>query len=129
MNQDIFSGYKNTDHRLSVILLASLILLAGSWGRQMFFSSGISIKALQSFYYRIDINNTDQSELTLIPGIGPRLSEAIVRQHEERGCFRTVSDLLCVKGLGPEKTSEIAKWILRDEHGNLPVAKDRKTSQ
>jgi competence ComEA-like helix-hairpin-helix protein len=78
---------------------------------------------LNASRYFIDINNAPSSELTLIPGIGPRLSEEIVRHRGRYGPFRSVDLLLEVKGLGPGKAREIAKWIARDEEGSIPITR------
>jgi competence protein ComEA len=49
---------------------------------------------------RIDINRADASELAQLHGIGPARAEAIVAERESNGPFRSVDDLVRVKGLG-----------------------------
>ena len=48
----------------------------------------------------ININTADASELTKLKGIGPKKAEAIVAWRKENGNFRSVDDLLEVKGIG-----------------------------
>ena len=57
---------------------------------------------------RVDLNRAGAEELQQIAGIGPVLSEAIVKWREENGPFRSAEDLLRVPGIG-EKTVEAMK--------------------
>lgn len=49
----------------------------------------------------MDLNRASAQELELLPRIGPTLARRIVEDREERGPFRTVSELTRVKGIGP----------------------------
>jgi competence protein ComEA len=49
----------------------------------------------------IDLNTADQSELAQVPGVGPKMAEAIVDHRRLRGSFRSVDDLRGVRGVGP----------------------------
>jgi competence protein ComEA len=51
----------------------------------------------------LDLNRASASELELLPGIGPRLAERIVRDRTTRGPFRSVSELKRVPGVGKGK--------------------------
>ena len=53
---------------------------------------------------RLDPNTASQTELLLLPGIGPRLSRSIVEHRESSGtrpAFRAAEDLDAVRGVGP----------------------------
>ena len=60
--------------------------------------------------YSVDLNRADAIHLTLLPGIGPALAEALVEWRREHGPFRTETDLLQVRGIGPHKAQEILRW-------------------
>lgn len=49
----------------------------------------------------LDINTANLEELETLTGIGPVLAQRIIDWREENGPFRTVEDLLEVKGIGP----------------------------
>jgi comEA protein len=49
----------------------------------------------------IDLNEATAQELTALPGIGPVRAAAIVRLREARGAFRSIDELLDVRGIGP----------------------------
>ena len=59
--------------------------------------------------------------MALIPGIGPRLAEEIVKYREQHGPFKTISDLEKVYGLGPERLSLIAPWVFLSRRGGAPA--------
>lgn len=50
---------------------------------------------------RIDLNRADASELDQLPGIGPVLAGRIVEHRRQAGPFRSVDELLAVRGIGP----------------------------
>lgn len=50
----------------------------------------------------INVNHASQEELQVIPGIGPVLAKRIVDYRAKNGYFRTVQDLVKVKGIGPK---------------------------
>ncbi|MBI4160879.1 MAG: helix-hairpin-helix domain-containing protein [Acidobacteria bacterium] len=52
---------------------------------------------------RIDINSAGVDELMELPGVGPAYAERIVAYREENGPFKTVEEIMNVRGIG-EKT-------------------------
>lgn len=51
---------------------------------------------------RLDVNRASAEELTLIPGIGPKLAQRIVDERARRGVFANLAELRTVRGLGPK---------------------------
>jgi competence protein ComEA len=51
---------------------------------------------------RLDVNRASADELTLIPGIGPKLAQRIVDERRRRGGFTSLAELRSVRGLGPK---------------------------
>jgi competence protein ComEA len=49
----------------------------------------------------IDLNAADQSELAQVPGVGPKMAEAIVDHRRSHGPFKSVDELKNVRGVGP----------------------------
>jgi competence protein ComEA len=60
---------------------------------------------------KIDINRADSRLLDLLPGIGNVTAQAIVDYRTEHGPFRTIQDLLNVKGIGPATLEKIRDYI------------------
>lgn len=55
----------------------------------------------------VNINDADQAALETLPGVGPSTAQAIIEYRTEHGRFRSVDDLLNVRGIGPAKLSQI----------------------
>ena len=49
----------------------------------------------------LDLNRATASQLDALPGIGPVLAGRIVEQRAKQGAFRSVDELLAVRGIGP----------------------------
>jgi len=94
-----------------VVLLVSVYSRAG-------IITGAKDGDIRESSYLINLNEAEKGELTLIPGIGPHLAAKIVSYRQQRGCFRFMSDLNGVKGIGPAKISEISKWAILNKRGD-----------
>ncbi len=57
----------------------------------------------ETLAFVVDLNSASKAELANLPRVGEKLAERIVERREELGGFRSVDDLLGVKGIG-EKT-------------------------
>ena len=49
----------------------------------------------------ISLNNESLNGLTAIPGIGPRIARAIVRERDRREGFQQMDEMLSIHGIGP----------------------------
>jgi competence protein ComEA len=59
----------------------------------------------------ININTAKAEELDILPGVGPKMAQAIVDFREAHGKFSTLEDLQKVKGLGPGKFAAIRPHV------------------
>lgn len=62
----------------------------------------------------IDVNRASQKELESLPGIGPKLADAIMQDRLQKGPFHQADDLLRVKGIGPKRLEKIGPYLLFD---------------
>lgn len=53
----------------------------------------------------VNLNTATAEELDTLPGIGPALAQRIIESRAQEGPFRTVEDVLRVRGIGPVKLS------------------------
>ena len=60
---------------------------------------------------KIDINQADSTELTSLPGIGTSTAEKITAYRDAHGPFKSVDELLNVKGIGPDKLEKIKPLV------------------
>ncbi|MEX1217797.1 MAG: helix-hairpin-helix domain-containing protein [Acidimicrobiales bacterium] len=51
----------------------------------------------------LDLNSATSQQLDALPGVGPATATAILNRRKELGRFRSVDDLLTVKGIGTAK--------------------------
>jgi comEA protein len=63
----------------------------------------------------IAINKANASELTRLPGIGPKTAEVIVAYRNEHGPFQDLSHVMRVKGIGPKKWEQIRPYLRLNE--------------
>ena len=55
----------------------------------------------------VDINSASQAELESLPGVGPVIARRIVEGRP----YRTVDDLLRVKGIGAKRMAEVRPFV------------------
>ncbi|MBT8352993.1 MAG: helix-hairpin-helix domain-containing protein [Desulfofustis sp.] len=60
---------------------------------------------------KIDINHADPVELTKLPGIGTSTAAKITAYRDANGPFKSVDELLNVKGIGPDKLEKIKPLV------------------
>lgn len=63
----------------------------------------------------IDPNSADRADWDRLPGIGPRLAEAIVAHRSARGPFRSLDDLLAVPRIGPRTLDRLGPYLVWPE--------------
>lgn len=51
----------------------------------------------------LDLNQVTESDLDLLPGIGPTLARRIIDYRQKNGCFRDLNELMQVEGIGVKK--------------------------
>ncbi len=60
---------------------------------------------------RVSINTASREELCTLPGIGPATADKIIAYRETNGFFRTLDELMNVKGIGQKKYEQIIDQI------------------
>lgn len=59
----------------------------------------------------ISINSATKTDLERLPGVGPATALKILMERQRRGGFRSVNQLLDVKGIGPAKLAKIRPYV------------------
>lgn len=63
----------------------------------------------------ININTASQSELELLPRIGPAMATRIIEYRDQHGPFRRAEDLDRVKGIGPKTLEKLLPLVTTGE--------------
>jgi competence protein ComEA len=59
----------------------------------------------------LNLNTATATELEALPGIGPTLADAIVRERDKLGGFKKVDDLKQVRGIGDARFADIRDLV------------------
>jgi competence ComEA-like helix-hairpin-helix protein len=59
----------------------------------------------------VNINTATSEELQQVPGIGPATAGKILQMRKSYGAFKSVDDLLAIRGLGPKRLEKMRKYL------------------
>ena len=59
----------------------------------------------------INVNTAKKDELIFLPYVGPVTAERIIRFREDFGVFKSIDDLIRVKGIGPKTLDKLRKYV------------------
>ena len=68
----------------------------------------------------VNINTASSELLQTVPGIGPATADKILQMRKSYGAFKSVDDLLAIRGLGPKRLEKMRKYLTV---GKLAAAK------
>ena len=81
----------------------------------------------------LDVNRADSLDLVHLPGIGPVMAGRILELRRSQGPFRTLGELLAVKGIGRKRLEKLSEFLTagqdctsHDPEARLPALHDRK---
>ena len=72
-----------------------------------------------------NINTANAEELQQVPGIGPAPAQKILQMRKSYGAFKSVDDLLALRGLGAKRPKKMRKYstVARTNSPNAPSNK------
>lgn len=59
----------------------------------------------------VNINTANAEELQQVPGIGPATAQKILQMRKSYGPFKSVDDLLAIRGLGQKRLDKMRKYL------------------
>ena len=74
----------------------------------------------------VNINTANSEELQLVPGIGPATAEKILQMRKSYGAFKSVDDLVAIRGIGKKRLDKMRKYLTV---GKAVAAKSTPTQQ
>ena len=60
---------------------------------------------------KINVNTANVEQLQMIKGVGSSTANAIVKYRKDHGEFKSVSDLVQVKGIGNKKLEKLSNQV------------------
>jgi competence ComEA-like helix-hairpin-helix protein len=93
---------------LTVLMLSPGILAAAEKKAGQEVPATVAVKAMPQ---KLDLNRASREELVGVPGIGPRMAQAIVDLRQKKGSFKRVEELLEVTGIKEKKLAAIAGYL------------------
>ena len=67
---------------------------------------------LESVFTKVNINTASEDMLVLLPGIGVKTAQKIIKYREKNGKYNTPNDLLNVSGIGEKKLEKIKSLLI-----------------
>lgn len=108
---------------ITAFLLMFLTMPLYFWG-----FTDVDTQTQQEARYRVDINCPLWAEFANLPTIGEKTAKAIVNHGRKKGGFRTVEQLLEVKGVGAKTLAKIRSFLTaKDENDTLQQPDAAKT--
>ena len=60
----------------------------------------------------VNINTADAAQLQLLPRVGPALADRIISYREANGPFRTIEEIVAVKGIGDSSLEKLEPYLV-----------------
>jgi competence protein ComEA len=74
----------------------------------------------------VNLNTATSEDLQQVPGIGPATAGKILQMRKSYGAFKSVDDLLAIRGLGQKRLDKMRKYLTV---GKAAEAKNKSTPQ
>src|SRR6202521_1682000 len=91
--------------RFPIRLLSSFLFLS------LIFSASADAGKKKPPAKPVDLNTATSEELQQVPGIGPATAEKILQMRKSYGAFKSVDDLLAIRGLGAKRLDKMRKYL------------------
>jgi len=59
----------------------------------------------------VNVNTASFEQLQQVPGIGPATAEKILQMRKSYGLFKSVDDLLSIRGIGKKRLDKMRKYL------------------
>ena len=64
---------------------------------------------------KVNINSASVEQLGALPGVGPKLAARIVEHRQKSGSFKSVQELMNVKGVGEKNFEKLQPYLTTGE--------------
>ena len=87
--------------------LNRLVAAALAFAMAFVLSTGMAFAAKPAPAGKVNINTATAAQLTTLPGVGEKLAARIVEYRQKSGGFKSVQELMNVKGIGEKNLTKL----------------------
>jgi comEA protein len=99
-----------THHRVSLPSIRRAIALL--WlCTALAFGSAVSATTKKPPLKPVNLNSATSEELQEVPGIGPATADKILQMRKSYGPFKSVDDLVAIRGIGKKRLDKMRKYL------------------
>jgi competence protein ComEA len=91
--------------RFPIRLLSSFLFVG------LIFSASVDAGKKKPPARPVDLNTATSEELRQVPGIGPATAEKILQMRKSYDAFKSVDDLLAIRGLRAKRLEKMRKYL------------------
>jgi len=91
---------KKLTQRIAVLAIAAIVALSAAPVFAADAPSGV-----------VNINTASAEQLDLLPGVGPAVAGRIVEHRTKNGAFKSIEDLMLVKGIGEKSFEKMKPYV------------------
>ena len=91
--------------RITIRLLFSFLFIG------LLFSAAVDAGKKKPPAKPVNLNTANSEELQQVPGIGPATADKILKMRRSYGPFKSVDDLLAIRGIGPKRLEKMRKYL------------------
>jgi comEA protein len=66
----------------------------------------------------VNLNSATSEELQQVPGIGPATADKILQMRKSYGPFKSVDDLVAIRGIGKKRLDKMRKYLTTGKPAN-----------
>jgi len=96
------------------VLAVALLSMIGYFAYQSVSEAGlVDIDQASSIHvdFKVNINQAELGEIVILPGVGPKLAQAIIDYRSANGPFDSLQSLEDVSGIGPKKAQSLKPFL------------------
>ena len=93
------------------IVRASALALLVAFGAALAAPQVLADAATPALTGVVNVNTATSDELQLLPGIGEARAQAVIALRKQRGGFKSVDELLEVKGIGEQALERLRPYV------------------
>jgi competence ComEA-like helix-hairpin-helix protein len=105
-----------------ILGISLLVLLLYQYPPTTWFADPPDTPKPEPLTLSVDLNRADIREISLLPGVGPKLAQRIVDDRDTNGLYESVEQLDRVPGIGVKMLQSISKYCRVDPETNHSTA-------